>query len=234
MENTTARTLSGAEITSETPHANRPKLRGRPKKEHAPVIDTDILKIATEIFAEKGYASTSMEAIATKVGITKRTLYIRYPDKMSLYKKITEQIIRNAGVPDPMSFPDMRTCLMHHTENYFIIASDPTMRVLRSLGTSELIGVPELAQIAEEMTRDVGIIPIAKTIKETAAKDGLKVSDPEFLAASILDLARGHYDRVQVLKLRNDFASFKFAAERIVNLLLAQILSENSENAPQR
>ncbi len=123
---------------------------------------------------------------------------------------------------------------MHHTENYFIIASDPTMRVLRSLGTSELIGVPELAQIAEEMTRDVGIIPIAKTIKETAAKDGLKVSDPEFIAASILDLARGHYDRVQVLKLRSDFASFKFAAERIVNLLLAQILSENAGNAPQR
>ncbi len=229
MENTTARTLSGAEITSETPHADRPKLRGRPRKDHAPVIDTDILKLATEIFAEKGYAATSMEAIAAKVGITKRTLYIRYPDKMSLYKTVLDQLIKGAGVPDPLSFSDMRSCLMHHTENYFIIASDPTMKVLRTLGAGDLIGVPELSQIAEEMTRDVGIIPIAKTIQETAVKEGLKVADPEFMASSILDLARGHFDRVQVLKLRSDFASFKFAAERIVTMLMAQIRSENPD-----
>ena len=215
------------EITSETPHADRPKLRGRPTKDHAPIIDSDILKIATEIFAERGYAMTSMEAIAAKVGITKRTLYIRYPDKMSLYKTILDRLIRSAGVPDPMSFNDMRTCLLHHTENYFIIASDPTMRVLRSLGAGELNGVPELSQIAEELTRDVGIIPIAKTIRDTAAKEGLKVTDPEFIASSILDLARGHFDRVLVLKLRSDFASFKFAADRIVNMLMAQIHAEN-------
>ena len=227
METTTARTRSGLEITSDTPHADRPKLRGRPKKDHAPVIDTDILKVATEMFAEKGYASTTMEAIAIKVGITKRTLYVRYPDKVALFKTVLDRLIRNAGVPDPVSFPDMRACLMHHTENYFIIASDPTMRVLRSLGTGEVLGVPELSQIAEEMTRDVGIVPIAQTIRDTASKEGLKVGDPEFIAASILDLARGHSDRVEVLKLRSDFASYKFAAERIVNMLMAQIQSEN-------
>ncbi len=44
-----------------------------------------------------------------------------------------------------------------------------------------------------------------------------------------MDLASGHFNRVQVLKLRSDFASFKFAADRIVNMIMAGILAENSQ-----
>lgn len=215
-------------IVDDRTHAERPKLRGRPKKDHAPVIDTDILKVATEIFADKGYAAASMEAIATKVGIAKRTLYVRYPDKISLFKEVLAAIIRNAAVPEPVEFSDMRTCLTFHTENYFIIASDPTMKVIRTLGSAEVLGLPEIAQIAEEMTRDIGIKPIAQTIIDTAKRSHLRVRDPEFIAASIIDMAGGHFNRVQVLKLRSDFASFKFAAERIVNLLMAGIVAENA------
>lgn len=227
MRNAISKSLSELEISDETPHAERPKLRGRPRKDHAPVIDSDILKIATELFAERGYNATSMEAVAQKVGIAKRTLYSRYPDKVSLYKDVLEKIIKDAGTPDPLSFSDLRTCIQHHTENYFVIASDPTMRVLRTLESATALGHPELSQIAEELTRDIGIVPIAKTIRETASKEDLKVSDPEFIAASIIDLARGHFERVQVLQLRSDFASFKFAAERIVSMLMAYIMSEN-------
>jgi len=231
MDNSTTPARPTPVILDETPHAERPKLRGRPTKQHAPVIDLDILKVATELFADKGYAATSMEAIATKVGIAKRTLYTRYPDKITLFKDVLENIIRTAAVPEPMAFPDMRTCLMFHTENYFIIASDPSMKVIRTLGAAEVMGLPEIALIAEEMTRDIGINPIAQTIRDTAQRTGLTVSDPEFIAASILDMAAGHFNRVQVLKLRSDFASFKFAADRIVNLLMAGVAEENSRKA---
>ena len=228
MERSSARIRPAPVLVDDTPHAERPKLRGRPKKDHAPVIDADILKVATAIFAEKGYAAASMEAIANKVGIAKRTLYVRYPDKISLFKDVLSSIVRNAAVPEPVEFPDMRTCLSFHTENYFIIASDPTMKVIRTLGSAEVLGLPEIAQLAEEMTRDIGIKPIAQTIADTARRTGLRVSDPEFIAASIIDMASGHFNRVLVLKLRSDFASFKFAADRIVNLLLAGIAAENA------
>jgi len=231
MDNAINSARHDIEITADTPHAERPKLRGRPKKDHAPVIDTDIVRVATEIFAEKGYAAASMEAIAIKVGITKKTLYARYPDKISLYRTILEKLILGAGVPDPIVFPDMRTCLAHHTENYFIIASDPTMKIFRTLGAAEVLGLPEIALLAEEMTRDIGIKPIAATIDDTARRTGLKVGDPEFIASSIIDLAAGHFNRVQILKLRSDFASFKFAADRIVNMLMAQVMSENQRTA---
>jgi AcrR family transcriptional regulator len=229
MESPITQVSPATEITGDTPHAERPKLRGRPKKDHAPVIDTDILKVATEMFAEKGYASTSMEAIATKVGIAKRTLYVRYPDKISLFKDVLSAIIRNAAVPEPFEFPDMRTCITFHVENYFIIASDPTMKVIRTLGSAEVLGLPEIALLAEEMTRDVGFMPVAQTIRDTAGRTGLRVGDPEFIAASIMDMAGGHFNRVQVLKLRSDFASFKFAADRIVSLLMAGIMAENAD-----
>lgn len=210
-------------------HAERPKLKGRPRKEHAPVIDADILKAATELFGELGYRGTSMEAVAAKVGIAKRTLYVRYPDKAALFKDVCTTIIEHAKTPEPPNFPDLRSCLMFHTENYFVIASDPAMRVLSSLNDRDVQSMPELNHIGQELTRDIGIVPIGKTIAESARKDGLSVPDPEFIASALLDLAIGHFTRVQVLKLRDDFASFKFAAERIVNLLMAGILAENGK-----
>lgn len=215
-------------LADDTPHVDRPKLRGRPRKDHAPVIGSDILKAATELFGELGYRGTSMEAVALKVGIAKRTLYVRYPDKASLFKDVVESIITNAKNPEPPEFPDLRTCISFHTENYFVICSDPSMRVLYSIADNDVQNVPELASIGQELTLEIGIKRIAKTIAETARKDGVTVEDPEFIAASLLDLAEGHFTRVKVLKLRSDFASFKYAAERIVNLLMAGIQAGNS------
>jgi TetR/AcrR family transcriptional repressor of mexJK operon len=209
----------------EISHAERPKLRGRPRKDHSPIIDADILKAAGELFGELGYRATSMEAVALKVGIAKRTLYVRYPDKVSLFKDVVTSIIGNAKTPEPRDFPDLRTCLTFHTENYFIIASHPSMRVIRALGDVEVQAIPELNAIGQELTRDIGIKPIAQTISDTAKRAGIHINDPDFISASLLDMASGHYNRVTLLNLRSDFASFKFASERIVNLLLAGIIA---------
>lgn len=218
----------GSVSSSALSHADRPKLRGRPRKEHITVIDDDIIKVATEMFGEVGYRATAMDAIATKVGIAKRTLYARYPDKVSLYKAVVTTIIHNVQTPEPPSFPDVRSCILFHTENYFIIASDPAMRVLGSLGDTEIQSLPELKELSTQLTHDVGIAPIGKTIALAAEAEGLKVSDPEFIASSLLDLAAGHYERVKVMNLRSDFAAFKFAADRITNLLMAGVRAENA------
>src|ERR1700692_4702964 len=62
-----------------------------------------ILEVATELFLAQGYGSTTIEAVAARAGISKRTLYHRFDDKAALFSAVVHQIIEQirppAGVP---------------------------------------------------------------------------------------------------------------------------------------
>lgn len=221
----TRKRLAG--IQDEVQHAELPKLRGRPNKDRISVIDRDIIQAAKVMFGEVGYRVTSMEAIAAQVGIAKTTLYARYPDKQALFKAVVSSIVYQAKTPEPPAFPDLRTCLTFHVENAFIVASDPDIRVISTLADNDVQSLPELQVLGEQIEQDLGIKPIAKSIIKAAARDGMSIDDPEFIASALVDLATGYFHRVQVLKMRNDFASLKFAAERIASFILAGIAGEN-------
>lgn len=209
--------------------ANRPKLRGRPRKDQASVIEADIRTAAIELFGEMGFAGAGMEAIAARAGISKRTLYMRYPDKKALFKDVIESILTQSRQPDPPEFSDMAACLAFHVENFFMICNDPDMRVIFTMGDYSAQNPQELTDWAHEFTEEMGIQRIAQTIADTASKTGMTVSAPEFYAASLLDLAMAHYNRTRSLKLTPVEASITVAALRIVRLLLAGMRAEGSE-----
>ena len=52
----------------------------------------DILDIAYEAFAEKGYRGTSLGYIADKIGVTRPALYYHFPSKEDLFKAVYERI----------------------------------------------------------------------------------------------------------------------------------------------
>ena len=206
---------------SQQPSAERPKLRGRPRKEHAGNIDTDILSAAIALFDEVGFDGTAMEAVAARAGISKRTLYMRYPDKKALIKAVITSIVGSARNPDPPAFMDMRSCLMFHLENFFMICNDPGMRVLMAMGDKSSQVMRELAPMGQEITYELGIRHIVQTIVDTAGRTGMRVDAPDFYAASLLDLAMAHYQRLRALGTAVGIAPAQVASTRIVNLLLA-------------
>lgn len=61
-----------------------PKL-GRPTRDQAMARDVAMLETALDHFLDRGFERTTIDAIAREVGMTKRTLYARYPDKASLF-----------------------------------------------------------------------------------------------------------------------------------------------------
>ncbi len=48
----------------------------------------DVLRAGIEEFAKKGCLGTTMEAIAKRAGVSKRTLYKHYPNKEALFDKV--------------------------------------------------------------------------------------------------------------------------------------------------
>ena len=68
-------------------------LRGRPTQAEALAIEQRLRKAATEAFVENGFDGTTMEAVATAAGITRRTLYAKYPDKQALFAAVIPQAL---------------------------------------------------------------------------------------------------------------------------------------------
>lgn len=59
---------------------------GRPTREQAQARHHLLLETALDHFLDKGFELATIEAIAQAVGMTKRTVYARYPDKVSLFR----------------------------------------------------------------------------------------------------------------------------------------------------
>lgn len=55
--------------------------RGRPRD---PGVDEDILRAALDLLTEGGFERLSMEAVASRAGVAKATIYRRFPSKIDL------------------------------------------------------------------------------------------------------------------------------------------------------
>lgn len=61
-----------------------PRLRGRPGGSSG----ADLLAIARDLFLDRGFAGTTMDAVAAGARISKQTLYRQYPSKDDLYAAV--------------------------------------------------------------------------------------------------------------------------------------------------
>ena len=59
----------------------------------------ELLGIALEIFMERGFERTTVEEIANRVGMSKRTVYARYESKDALFKATVMRAIEFYTVP---------------------------------------------------------------------------------------------------------------------------------------
>jgi AcrR family transcriptional regulator len=53
---------------------------------------TQLVGLATEVFAERGFAATTMDEIALRAGVTKPVLYQHFPSKQALYNELCDAI----------------------------------------------------------------------------------------------------------------------------------------------
>ena len=72
---------------------------GRPSRADALRLRDRILAAATELFLAEGYGSTSIEAVAARAGISKRTFYDRFDDKAQLFAAVVHRIIEQIRPP---------------------------------------------------------------------------------------------------------------------------------------
>ena len=72
---------------------------GRPTTEQAEARHEELLDTALDLFLEHGFELTTIEMIATRINMTKRTVYARYADKASLFRGAVQRAVERQIVP---------------------------------------------------------------------------------------------------------------------------------------
>jgi AcrR family transcriptional regulator len=84
-----------------TTHATSTLRRGagRPTREQAEARHEEMLDAALEEFLEHGFELTTIEMVAARVSMTRRTVYARYVDKAALFRAAVQRAIERQIVP---------------------------------------------------------------------------------------------------------------------------------------
>src|SRR3954467_11849985 len=80
----------------ETEQSARVRLRGqggRPSRLESAQLSDRILDVATVLFLSDGFGATSIEAVAKRAGISKRTFYHRFTGKEMLFEAVVRRLV---------------------------------------------------------------------------------------------------------------------------------------------
>ncbi|MGN9838243.1 TetR/AcrR family transcriptional regulator [Nonomuraea sp. H19] len=118
--------------------AHTPRLPGRPRSQE---VDAAILSAALDLLIERGASNTSIEQVALRAGVTRATVYRRFPDKTALLIQAIESVHQD-HTPDALEWPDIEQML----EQWAAYLSNPrNRRMLRRL-YGAVDDYPELLQ----------------------------------------------------------------------------------------
>lgn len=117
----------------------------------------EITKVAIEVFLEKGYENTTMEAIARKAGISKGGLYHYFPSKDMVLVFANETISEKvtAIMKSAQNCSSVREGLMHYIENYIRYwLENPQETAFLFLSIAKMLEKPELLKYYQQYTVD--------------------------------------------------------------------------------
>lgn len=198
---------------------------GRPSRERAEQLGEQILAVATELFLAEGYGATSIEAVAQRARISKRTFYHRFPDKAALFAAVVHRVV--AGLRPPAGVPlvdgvGIEAVLDRLARLILRAALTPDALALNRLITAEAQRFPELAAIVAREGGGAEVVTlIGGLLDREAAAGRFSLDDARFAAEQFLQMVVG-VPRRRALGLGEpmDAAELDAWAARSVNLFL--------------
>jgi len=170
--------------------AANPRRGGRPSRAQAQQLGERILDVATQLFLAHGYGATSIEAVAQRARISKRTFYHRFTDKAALFSAVVHRIIERLRPPAEVPLfegTDLREILEHLAALILRAALSPQAIALHRLIVGESGRFPKLAAaVNREGSTDEAIRLIALVLDREARAGKLRLDDPMFAAEQFL------------------------------------------------
>jgi TetR/AcrR family transcriptional repressor of mexJK operon len=195
--------------------------RGRPGKAEAGRRHELILEVATAAFLSRGYAGTSIDAMAREAHVAKRTLYARWRNKAALFRGVLERLIAGwQQDTEPDADLDPEAALLALARHILAVALAPEALALHRLVVAEAGRFPELASVLRASASSA-YGRIIRLLERQAGSTALAPGEAEFAAEQFLRLVvTGPQLRALGLGERMDEAALAAWATRSVRLFL--------------
>ncbi len=175
---------------AETGAPVRPRGRGgRPSRLQSAQLSDRILDVATALFLGDGFGMTSIEAVAKRAGISKRTFYYRFRGKEALFEAVVRRLIERWMAPfdaAPLEAPSLAETLRRTAEHMLDAALTPVALALHRMTIAEATRFPALARILQDLGTAAGIERIARHLEQRIASGELRPIDPRFAAEQFI------------------------------------------------
>jgi TetR/AcrR family transcriptional repressor of mexJK operon len=155
----------------------------------------ELLDKALDLFLEKGFERTTIDAVAASVGMAKRTVYLRYGNKTGLFKASLKRAIESWIVP----VDRLRAAETNNAEDTLLrigqilvanIMSPAGLRLMR-ITNAESGRLPEIGAFSYTQGTSPTTAYLTDLIRRRIRPDGIEVPDPEEAAMAFLYLVVG-------------------------------------------
>ena len=169
--------------------------RGRPDAKQVAAIEQAILATARRMFLESGYDAVAMENIATATGVSKGTLYARYPSKEALFTTVIRERVKKwseeASQQDHLLTDDIGERLRHHGLTMGRSMLRPEVHAFQWLTLANQDRFQSLAKAMYDAGYLYIVRLISRDISEAAARDGIPVRNPDGVARMFVSAITG-------------------------------------------
>ena len=162
---------------------------GRPR---SPDVHEAILRATAEMLGTAGYANLTIEGVAQRAGVTRQSIYRRWPTKLALVADLLRDVSENAPLPDTGSLRDDLRALYRLYGSYLITAGGPIIPglVAEAMHNAELASIVE-AYVDERRT-------IAMRVFERAVTRGEMRTDAD--PGMLIDLVSGFFWYLKLIR----------------------------------
>ena len=153
---------------------------GRPRSAQA---DQAILRATLELVAQDGIQGMSLEAVAARAGVSKTTIYRRWPNKDALILDALRQ-----SKPPALTFDtgNFRTDIRHYLSSLRALLDDPLMQRLSLRLLGELSGRPAWSEGYFSDTMRPNLAALEGMIERARARGELRADADTTLVMEIL------------------------------------------------
>ena len=184
-----------------------------------------ILDAAVAEFRHSGYETTSMDRIAARAGVSKRTVYNHFPSKEALFAQILERLWEGSMDGLDLAYRGdrpLRPQLLELVHQKLRLLHDDNFVDLARVALAAASHSPERAQdmVARMGDREEGL---TVWIRAAAADGRLKTDDPLFAAMQMQGLVKGFafWPQITLGLPPLNAAQQKQVAESAVDMFLA-------------
>jgi len=169
-----------------------PSRGGRPSRSASKQLGERILDVATHQFLSHGYGATSIESVARRARLSKRTFYHRFENKPALFAAVVHRIIDRLRPPADtplLEGADIEQILHGLATIILRAALSPNAIALHRLIVAESARFPNLASaVATEGSTAEAISLIAGLLERETRAGNVAARNPGFAAQQFLHM----------------------------------------------